>query len=113
PDLLLLDVMMPKLDGIEVARRLRADASLPFMPIIMVTAKADTADVVSGLQAGADEYLTKPVDQAALLARVKSMLRIKAQQDTIQEQAQRLETQAAELAQWNQSLEGRVAEQVG
>src|SRR5712692_9671434 len=75
PDLLLLDVMMPKLDGLEVARRLRADESLPFMPIIMVTAKADTADVVDGLQAGADEYLSKPVDQAALVARVKSMLR--------------------------------------
>src|SRR5205809_6334439 len=82
PDLLLLDVMMPKLDGFEVARRLRADPSLPFMPIIMVTAKADTADVVSGLQAGADEYLTKPVDQAALVARVKSMFRIKDLQDS-------------------------------
>ena len=78
PDLILLDIMMPKMDGIEVCQRLKADTSLPFMPIIMVTAKADTKDVVAGLEAGADEYLTKPVDQASLVARVKSMLRIKA-----------------------------------
>ncbi len=63
PDLILLDVMMPKLDGIEATKRLKADASLPFMPIILVTAKADSKDVVAGLDAGADEYLTKPVDQ--------------------------------------------------
>ena len=78
PDLILLDIMMPKMDGIEVCRRIRADPSLPFMPIIMVTAKADSKDVVAGLEAGGDEYLTKPVDHAALVARVKSMLRIKA-----------------------------------
>ena len=64
PDLILLDVMMPKIDGIEVCRRLKSDAALPFMPIILVTAKADTKDVVAGLDAGADEYLTKPIDQA-------------------------------------------------
>ena len=64
--------MMPKIDGIEVCRRLKADTALPFMPIILVTAKADTKDVVAGLDAGADEYLTKPIDQMALVARVKS-----------------------------------------
>lgn len=106
PDVILLDIMMPKIDGIEVCRRLKADTSLPFMPIIMVTAKADSKDVVAGLEAGADEYLTKPVDQAALVARVKSMLRIKALHDTVQEQA-------AQLAIWNQTLEQRVQEQVG
>ena len=62
PDLILLDIMMPKLDGIEVCRRLKGDSSLPFMPIVMLTAKADPKDVVAGLEAGADEYLTKPVD---------------------------------------------------
>src|SRR5262245_7737876 len=77
PDLILLDVMMPKLDGFEVCRRLRADTSLPFMAIILVTAKAASEDVVTGLEAGADEYLTKPVDQVSLVARVKSMLRMK------------------------------------
>ncbi len=91
PDLILLDIMMPRIDGIEVCKRLKADPSLPFMPIIMVTARADSKDIVAGLEAGADEYLTKPVDQAALVARVKSMLRIKALHDTAQEQAARLE----------------------
>ncbi len=95
PDLILLDVMMPKLDGIEVCRRLRADPALPFVPIILVTAKADSKDVVAGLEAGGDEYLTKPVDQAALVARVKSMLRIKALQDTVQEQARSFRNRTA------------------
>jgi adenylate cyclase len=112
PDLVLLDVMMPGLDGLEVCRRLKGDPSLPFMPLIMVTARADSRDVVSGLEAGADEYLTKPVDQAALVARVKSMLRIKALHDTVQEQAARLETQTAELTAFNRTLEQRIQEQV-
>ena len=112
PDLILLDIMMPKLDGIEVCKRLKADPSLPIMPIIMVTAKADSKDIVAGLDAGGDEYLTKPLDQAALVARVKSMLRAKALHDTVQEQAARLEAQAAELAQLNRTLEKRVQEQV-
>jgi adenylate cyclase len=112
PDLILLDIMMPKTDGLEVCRLLKGDAALPFMPIIMVTAKADTKDIVAGLEMGADEYLTKPVDQAALVARVKSMLRIKALHDTVQEQAVRLEAQAIQLADWNRTLEQRVAEQL-
>jgi len=62
PHVILLDVMMPKKDGIAVCRELKADASLPFTPVILVTAKAATRDVVTGLDAGADEYLTKPVD---------------------------------------------------
>ncbi len=78
PDLILLDVMMPKLDGFEVCRRIKADASLSFIPIILVTARADSKDIVHGLDAGADEYLTKPIDQKALVARVKALLRLKA-----------------------------------
>jgi len=105
PDLILLDIMMPKLDGIEVCRRLRADASLPFIPIIVVTAKSDPKDVVAALEAGGDEFLTKPVDHGALGARVKSMLRIKTLQDTVQ-------GQSAQLQEWNQKLEHRVADQV-
>ena len=112
PDLILLDIMMPKIDGIDVCRRLKADPSLPFMPIILVTAKADSKDVVAGLEAGAEEYLTKPIDQAALVARVKSMLRIKALHDTVQEQATRLEAQSEQLAEWNRTLEQRVADQL-
>jgi len=112
PDLMLLDIMMPKMDGIEVCQRLKSDVSFPFMPIIMVTAKAESKDIVAGLEAGADEYLTKPLDQAALVARVKSMLRIKALHDTVQAQTSRLQSQAAQLAKWNRTLEQRVQEQV-
>jgi class 3 adenylate cyclase len=112
PDLVLLDIMMPRLDGIETVRRLKADPSLPFIPVILVTAKADAADVVAGLDSGADDYLTKPIDHTALTARVRAMLRIKALHDTVREQAQRLEAQAAELAAWNRTLAERVAAQV-
>jgi adenylate cyclase len=105
PDLILLDVMMPKIDGIEVTRRIKADSSMPFMPIILVTAKADSKDVVEGLEAGADEYLTKPVDQMSLVARVKSVLRIKELHDTVT-------AQATDLASWNKTLEQRVADQI-
>jgi adenylate cyclase len=106
PDLILLDVMMPKRDGFEVCRLLKSDPSLPFMPIILVTAKGDSRDIVAGLECGGDEYLTKPVDHAALMARVKSILRIKALHDQVQEQAR-------QLAEWNRTLEQRVAEQLG
>ena len=113
PDLVLLDIQMPKLDGIETVKQLKADDSLPFIPVIMVTARADAKDVVTGLEAGGDDYLTKPVDQAALVARSRAMLRIKALQDTVQEQARRLEDQAGELALWNTELEARVQAQLG
>jgi adenylate cyclase len=113
PDLILLDVMMPKLDGLEVCRRLKKDTSLPFMPVIMVTAKTDSKDIVAGLESGGDEYLTKPVDHAALVARIKSMLRIKSLHDTVQEQTVQLQAQAAQLSEWNRTLEQRVSEQLG
>jgi class 3 adenylate cyclase/CheY-like chemotaxis protein len=105
PDLILLDVMMPNKDGIQVCRELKANQSLPFMPVILVTAKADSEDIVAGLDAGGDEYVTKPVDHAALVARVRSILRIKALHDTVQEQA-------AQLEEWNRTLEQRVAAQI-
>jgi adenylate cyclase len=105
PDLVLLDVMMPRMDGIEVVRRLKADPSHRHIPVILVTAKSDPRDVVEGLNAGGDDYLTKPIDHAALLARVRSMLRIKTLHDRVQDQAR-------ELADWNRLLEHRVAEQV-
>jgi len=106
PDLILLDVMMPKLDGITVCRRLKEAQKTSFTPIILVTAMTEAKDIVAGLEAGADEYLTKPVDHAALSARVRSMLRIKALHDTVT-------AQADEIARWNATLERRVAEQVG
>ena len=105
PDLVLLDIMMPKLDGIETVRQLKADEALRHIPVILVTAKSDPRDVVEGLDAGGDDYLTKPIDHAALLARVRSMLRIKSLHDTVQDQARR-------LAEWNRLLEQRVTEQV-
>ncbi|CAN7700408.1 response regulator [Mesorhizobium amorphae] len=112
PDLILLDIMMPKLDGISVVRMLKHDQSLRSIPVVLVTAKADTRDVVEGLDAGGDDYLTKPFEHRALLARVRSMLRQKALHDTVASQAKRLEDQAAQLSDWNRSLEQTVAEQV-
>ena len=98
PDLILLDIMMPKVDGLEVVKRLKADKSLPFIPVILVTAKAAPKDVAAGLDAGGDDYLTKPIDHGALLARVRAMLRIKALHDKVQA--------------LNQDLEAKVHEQV-
>ena len=112
PDLILLDIMMPKLDGISVVRLLKQDISLQAIPVILVTAKADTRDVVEGLDAGGDDYLTKPFEHQALLARVRSMLRQKALHDTVASQTQLLQDQAAQLSDWNRSLEQTLAEQV-
>ncbi|MGZ8395690.1 MAG: adenylate/guanylate cyclase domain-containing protein [Rhodoplanes sp.] len=112
PDLVLLDIMMPKLDGISVLKRLKEDAALRFVPVVLVTAKSDMRDVVAGLEAGADDYLTKPFDQSALIARVRSLLRIKGLHDVVLTQAVKLEEQAAELAANNRSLEQRVSAQV-
>jgi adenylate cyclase len=112
PDLVLLDVMMPKLDGISVLKELKADITPRFVPIILVTAKAETRDIVSGLEAGGDDYITKPFEQAALVARVRSLLRIKELHDTAQLQAAQLKQQTDKLSSWNRLLEERVAEQL-
>jgi len=90
PDLILLDVMMPEVSGIEVARRVKANRSLPFIPIIMQTALDSTEAKVEGLEAGADDYITKPIDFAELKARVRSMLRIKRLQEALEEREREL-----------------------
>jgi two-component system cell cycle response regulator len=90
PDLVLLDIMMPKIDGIEVARRVKGNPDLPFIPIIMQTALDSTENKVEGLEAGADDYITKPIDFPELKARVNSMLRIKRLQEEIEEREREL-----------------------
>ncbi len=77
PDLVLLDVMMPGMDGFEVCRRIKANPAVAHIPVVMVTALTDSADRVRGLESGADDFLSKPVNDTALLARVKSLVRLK------------------------------------
>lgn len=91
PHLILLDVMMPIMDGYEVCRRIKQDDSLPYIPIILVTARDSTQDKVEGLDAGADDYLTKPINFPELEARVRSMLRIKRLQDELDQKNRELE----------------------
>jgi two-component system cell cycle response regulator len=83
PDLILLDIMMPGLDGFETCRRLKADPALRHIPVVMVTALDQREHRIKGLEAGADEFLTKPVDDVALFARVRSLLRLKVVMDEL------------------------------
>ena len=105
PDLILLDVVMPGLNGYDVCRRVREDPAMAMLPIIMVTALDPEEERIKGLEAGADDFLTKPVNQAELEARVRSLLRIKSLYDKVQ-------SQADELAKWGGELEQRVQQQV-
>jgi diguanylate cyclase (GGDEF)-like protein len=90
PDLILLDVMMPDMDGLEVVRRLKANKDLPFIPVIMQTALDSTERMVAGLEAGADDYVTKPINFAELEARVRSLLRIKKLQQEVADREREL-----------------------
>jgi two-component system, cell cycle response regulator len=77
PDIILLDVMMPGIDGIEVCKRIKADAATQHIPVVMVTALDQPEDRVRGLEAGADDFLTKPVNDISLFCRIKSLVRLK------------------------------------
>lgn len=77
PDLILLDIMMPRMSGFEVCRRLKADPSTRDIPVIMVTALNELGDIERGVEAGTDDFLSKPVNKLELLTRVKSLLRVR------------------------------------
>jgi adenylate cyclase len=98
PDVILLDFMMPKMNGLEVVKRLRGSEEHNGIPVILLTAKATQEDKVAGLDAGADDYVTKPFDSFELLARVRAMLRIKEMHDALEE--------------WNRTLADKVNRQV-
>ena len=105
PDLVLLDVVMPGMSGYEVCRKIRENPATQILPVVMATSLDPAQERVKGIEAGADDFLTKPINQPELLARVRSLLRIKEMYDTIQ-------AQAAQLTEWNKTLEERVQEQV-
>ena len=79
PDLILLDLMLPGIDGLEVCRRIRGGAQTQHLPIIMLTAKGEEADIVTGLELGADDYIAKPFSPRVLLARLRAALRRRSQ----------------------------------
>ena len=105
PDIVLLDIMMPGLSGYEVCQRLRADAATALLPIVLVTSLDAREERVKGIEAGADDFLGKPINQQELFARVRSLLRIKTLQDEVRQQA-------AALQEWNAKLGERVEAQV-
>jgi adenylate cyclase len=98
PGLVLLDVMMPGMSGYDVCRKIRENSATAMLPVVMVTALDPLQERVKGIEAGADDFLTKPINQPELLARVKSLLRIKQLHD--------------ELADWNRTLAQRVEQQL-
>ena len=105
PDLVLLDVMMPGMSGYDVCRQLRSAAATALLPIVLVTSLDPQQERIRGIEAGADDFLSKPINKAEMFARVKSLLRIKALQDEVARQA-------ATLRDMNSELEARVSAQV-
>ncbi len=98
PDVILLDYMMPRMNGLEVVKQLRTNPQQKAIPVILLTAKATQEDKVAGLDAGADDYVTKPFDSFELLARLRAMMRLKEMHDTLEE--------------WNRALTDTVKKQV-
>lgn len=89
-DLILLDVMMPGIDGFEVTRRLRAEENTRLIPVVLITALKETVDRIKGIEAGCDDFISKPFDKNELLARVKSLLRIKSLHDELEDNYKKL-----------------------
>lgn len=104
PDMILLDVVMPGMDGFEVCRKIRENPETTLLPVVLVTAMYPAEQRAKGIEVGADDFLTQPISQAELLARVRSLLRIKALHDAIQ-------SHAGELTEWNKKLEIRLAQE--
>lgn len=94
-DLILLDVMMPEMDGFEVARRVRQNEAMRLLPIVLVTALHETEDRVKGIEAGCDDFISKPVDKSELVARVRSLLKVKAYNDLLANYQKELEREVA------------------
>ena len=105
PDLILLDVVMPDMDGFEVCRRLRGEPMFQATPIVLVTSLDPKEERIRGLEAGADDFLSKPLVQAELFARVRSLLRVKSLYDQVS-------SQRNELASWSSLLEQRVQDKI-
>ncbi|MFH1416218.1 MAG: adenylate/guanylate cyclase domain-containing protein [Elusimicrobiota bacterium] len=83
PDIILMDIMMPKLDGLEVCKALKTDEKTQFIPIVLITGLSQKEDRIAGIEAGADDFLTKPIDKRELIVRTKSLLRIKSLHDEL------------------------------
>lgn len=105
PDLVLLDIMMPGLSGYEVCSRIRENPDTALLPVVLCTSLDPQQERVKGIEAGADDFLSKPINRPELIARVKSLLRVKSLQDEVK-------AQAAQLAEAKEKLEERVREQV-
>jgi putative two-component system response regulator len=113
-DLILLDVMMPGIDGFEVTRRVRKDNTHRLLPIIMVTALRETEDRVKGIEAGCDDFISKPIDKTELLARVRSLVKVKAYNDLLSNYRKKLEAEVTgrteELTQALENLQQDIIE---
>ncbi len=96
PDIVLLDAIMPGMDGLEVARRLKGDPATAIIPIVMVTTLSGVADRVQALEAGVDEFLSKPVDRTELVARLRSLIKVKAYNDHLRDYQRTLESAVAQ-----------------
>jgi len=104
PDLVLLDVMMPELNGYQVCQRIRENSQTTLLPVIMVTALDPAKERVNGIEAGADDFLTKPINPVELMARVRSLLRIRELHNAVQ-------AQASQLTEWNKELQTKLEQE--